>query len=119
MRIACISDIHGNLPALEAVLADVRAQSPDLTLSLGDQVNFGPQPLQVLQLLESKGIPCLLGNHEQRVLALREASDAALNAINFASVRWTMQQLAGVDLNLPLNRRVGEVLFAHAGAENP
>lgn len=119
MRIACISDIHGNLPALEAVLADVRAQSPDLTLSLGDQVNFGPQPLQVLQLLESEGVPCLLGNHEQRVLALREASDAALNAINFASVRWTMQQLAGVDLNLPLNRRVGEVLFAHAGAENP
>ena len=73
MRIACISDIHGNLPALEAVLADVRAQSPDLTLSLGDQVNFGPQPLQVLQLLVSEGIPCLLGNHEQRVLASARA----------------------------------------------
>ena len=120
MRIACISDIHANLFALEAVLKDVKAQSPDLILSLGDQVNLGPQPLEVLQLLKSEDIPCLLGNHEQRVLALRRAEDdAVLNAINFASIRWTKDQLEGVMLDFPAYKRIGDITFAHAGVDDP
>ncbi len=120
MRIACISDIHANLFALEAVLKDVKAQSPDLILSLGDQVNLGPQPLEVLQLLKCEDIPCLLGNHEQRVLALRRAEDdAVLNAVNFASIRWTKERLDGVMLDLPAYKRIGDITFAHAGVDNP
>ena len=119
MRIACISDIHANLFALEAVLKDVRSQSPDLILSLGDQINLGPQPLEVMQLLDSEGIPCLLGNHEQRVLALRTAHDASLDAINFASIRWTKTQVEGVPLDYPLYKRIDGITFAHAAVDNP
>lgn len=119
MRIACISDIHANLFALEAVLKDVRSQSPDLILSLGDQINLGPQPLEVMQLLHSEGIPCLLGNHEQRVLALRTAHDASLDAINFASIRWTKTQVEGVPLDYPLYKRIDGITFAHAAVDNP
>lgn len=119
MRIACISDIHANLFALEAVLKDVRAKSPDLILSLGDQINLGPQPLEVMQLLSSEDIPCLMGNHEQRVLALRSAQDESLDAINFASIRWTKTQIEGVPLDLPLYKRIGGITFAHAAVDNP
>jgi diadenosine tetraphosphatase ApaH/serine/threonine PP2A family protein phosphatase len=68
MRLAVLSDIHGNLAALQAVLADLQAQAPDDVLCLGDAVGYGPEPDAVVACLQQARIPCLQGNHELGVL---------------------------------------------------
>ena len=61
VRVALISDIHGNLPALEAVLGDLERQSLDRVICLGD-VCFGPQSHECLELVRALGCPVILGN---------------------------------------------------------
>lgn len=62
MQIALISDIHGNLPALEAVLAELEAEGIDQMVCLGDVALFGPQPRPVLALLKEVACPVVMGN---------------------------------------------------------
>ncbi len=68
MRIALISDIHGNLIALEAVLADIARVGVDRTICLGDVAALGPQPHEVVARLRSLGYPSVLGNHELNLI---------------------------------------------------
>lgn len=65
--IAVLSDIHGNLAAAEAVLADIDAYSPDDVLCLGDLVGYGPHPNDVIDLIRSRGIPTIMGNYDDGV----------------------------------------------------
>jgi len=71
MKIAVLSDVHGNLPALEVVLEDIARWVPDLVLVNGDLINRGPCSLQVLQLLLQRHPDSIFlkGNHETFVLA--------------------------------------------------
>lgn len=69
MRIAVISDIHGNLVALDAVLADIDRSRPDALVCLGDVVESGPQPREVLARLRAIGSVNLMGNTDERVLS--------------------------------------------------
>jgi predicted phosphodiesterase len=73
MKIAILSDIHGNLPALEAVTADIEAWQPDLVLVNGDVINRGPNNLACLQWVlrqqREAGWLLLRGNHEDYVLS--------------------------------------------------
>jgi predicted phosphodiesterase len=63
MRILVISDIHGNFPALDAVLAD--AGTYDAVWCLGDLVGYGPQPNECIERVRGlPGLICLLGNHD-------------------------------------------------------
>jgi putative phosphoesterase len=71
MRLAIISDIHGNLTALEAVVADIDRQSPDLVLHGGDLALIGPRPAEVIDRLRELEWPGVLGNTDQ---ALFDAS---------------------------------------------
>jgi putative phosphoesterase len=64
MRLAVISDIHASLAALEAVLADARDQGADKVVCLGDIVDLGPEPSEVVERLRQAGIPCVGGNHD-------------------------------------------------------
>lgn len=64
MRIAVLSDIHGNLEAFEAVLEDIGKAAPDRIISLGDNVGYGVDAAAVMALLETHGILSVLGNHE-------------------------------------------------------
>ena len=64
MRTAVISDIHGNLEALEQVLEDVETARVDAVFSLGDNVGYGPDPERVVEILAEKRVPSILGNHE-------------------------------------------------------
>ena len=64
MRLAIISDVHGNLAALEQVLADLEGRPAEVVVSLGDQVGYGPQPVECLDLLARRGVHRMLGNHE-------------------------------------------------------
>lgn len=65
MRIAVLADIHGNLPALQAVLEDVSRQGCDAVYSIGDAISIGPHPAECVDLLlKTPNVHLLLGNHE-------------------------------------------------------
>ena len=64
LPIAVISDIHGNLDALEAVLADIDRLGIERVFCLGDNIGYGPEPGGVIQQLRSREIPSVIGNHE-------------------------------------------------------
>jgi predicted phosphodiesterase len=72
MRIAILSDIHGNLPALQAVIADLKPLAPDLVIVDGDIVNRGPQSRECVQAIRAQGWPAVYGNHEDYVLSFDE-----------------------------------------------
>lgn len=64
MRLAIISDIHGNLEAFKEVLADIEKSRVNEIISLGDNVGYGPEPEPIVQLLHDRRIPSVMGNHE-------------------------------------------------------
>mgnify|MGYP000411288174 FL=1 len=68
MRLAIISDIHGNMDALEEVLADIDKSNVSATICLGDMVGYGPEPEAVIQEIRRLKITTLLGNHELSIL---------------------------------------------------
>lgn len=68
MKIAVISDIHGNLGALDAVLADIRQRGVDLTVNLGDILSGALQPRETAERLMALELPTIRGNHERQVL---------------------------------------------------
>lgn len=70
MKLAVISDIHGNLLALEAVLADIAGQGVDQTVNLGDILSGPLQPAETADLLMARGFTTIRGNHERQVLDL-------------------------------------------------
>lgn len=72
MRVAILGDIHGNLPALEAVIADLGPLAPDLVIVDGDIVNRGPQSRECVQAIQAQGWLAVYGNHEDYVLAFDE-----------------------------------------------
>lgn len=69
MKIAALSDIHGNLFALEAVLEDVRDRGVDLTVNLGDILSGALLPSETADRLMALGLPTISGNHERQVLS--------------------------------------------------
>lgn len=70
MRLALISDIHGNLPALEAIHDDLRARGVDRVVNLGDSLSGPLWPRETAQYLMAEGWLSLAGNHERQVLSL-------------------------------------------------
>ncbi len=68
MKIAVISDIHGNLEAFRQVLADIDISGIDAVISLGDNIGYGPDPEQVIRLIRKRDIPSVMGNHEWGVV---------------------------------------------------
>jgi putative phosphoesterase len=64
MRLAIFSDVHANLPALEAVLDDIAATGVDARYALGDLVGYAPWPNEVLERLAAEGFPIVIGNYD-------------------------------------------------------
>lgn len=62
MQVAILSDIHGNLVALNAILSDLQRRKVEIVLYLGDAAATGPQPREVIELLQTKEWPCVMGN---------------------------------------------------------
>jgi predicted phosphodiesterase len=129
MRVAALYDIHGNLPALEAVLYDVRHADVDCVVVGGDVVP-GPMPREALGCLLDLALPVqfLRGNGETAVLAEMTGMDPGpLPEAARDVVRWTAQQLTPEDgqvlarwpkvLHLEIGR-LGGVLFCHATPRN-
>jgi predicted phosphodiesterase len=88
MRVLVISDIHANLVALEAVLAN--AGPYDAAWCLGDLVGYGPNPNECVERVRAlPGLICLLGNHDQAVLG--DVDLRVFNGEARAAIRWTQQ----------------------------
>src|SRR5258708_31692588 len=83
MRVALISDIHGNCVALEAVLADIERAGVDQVVCLGDVAATGPQPHAVIERLRATGCPVVMGNADVWLLnpQLSETEDEATRQI--------------------------------------
>lgn len=97
MRLALLSDIHGNLPALELVLADLQAARADQAICLGDVASLGPQPREVVARLKQLAIPIIMGNHDQYLLEPErtEKHHPWLRAMEM----WCLAQLTPDDLD--------------------
>ena len=91
MRIGVISDIHSNLPALEAVLADVEREAPDAVWCLGDIVGYGPHPNECVDLVRSRSALSLCGNHDLAVVGTIDSTDFTGDA--GAAAHWTTTEL--------------------------
>lgn len=89
MRQALVSDIHGNLEALNAVLADIATQSVDEILCLGDVVGYGPNPCECLDLVMKRCKITILGNHDQAALF----DPDGFNPIALRAIYWTRDRL--------------------------
>lgn len=113
MRIALLADIHSNLPALESVLCAIKKHAPDRIISLGDQVNLGPSPREVLSLLKAHDVTCLHGNHERYLLSAM-ANDPAYDGANFNALRFGKTLLTPQEITFPEEIRMDGAIFCHA-----
>jgi putative phosphoesterase len=111
MRIAAISDIHGNLWALEAVLADIARRGADMTVNLGDILSGPLLPRETAQRLMALGLPTIAGNHERQVLTHDPARMGASDL--YAHQQLDEDQRAWIGA-LPAELRLAhEVLLVH------
>jgi predicted phosphodiesterase len=124
---AILSDIHGNLEALTAVLADAESQGVTQWICLGDVVGYGPNPLECIELVMKFDV-CVLGNHDLGALFDPEGFSSGAEHAIF----WTRTQLesntGGLEASrrrldfladLPRNYRENKTLFVHGSARNP
>ncbi len=93
--VALLSDIHGNLPALEAVIAELALRRPDAVYVLGDMTNGCPWTVEVLDRLSDAGWPMLLGNHDDAVLQLGtpRMEPRYADRERYATLWWTREHL--------------------------
>ena len=121
MRVAIISDIHGNLAALEAVLAAIDADPPDEIWCLGDLVGYGPKPNECTAIVRERAAVCLCGNHDLGVLGTISLDEFSGDAGTAAL--WTRGVLADdarafLDALEPQGKASGVALF-HGSARDP
>lgn len=90
MKYAILSDIHANLEALQAVLADARSQA-DTFICLGDIVGYNPNPNECLRLIQTTCQLSVIGNHDQAAIGARPYDD--FNEYAAAAIDWTQRQL--------------------------
>ncbi len=127
MRRALISDIHGNLEALEVVLADIQAQKIQEIYCLGDIIGYGPNPRECIDLVMEHCTVSLLGNHDQGALFDPDGFNVGAERAIF----WTREQLESPSDrhnnekrweflgDLPRTHRLNQFLFVHGSPRNP
>lgn len=125
MRIAVFSDVHANLPALEAVLKFIEGIAVDEILCLGDLIGYGPHPREVVELVRKRQIPCVLGGTDARIVY--PVPGPKRSPETEAAMAWTREQLddeAKAFLrSLPTSMRfqtpIGRARAFHGHPENP
>ncbi len=121
MRTAIISDIHANLEALQAVLADIDNQNIDTIICLGDIVGYGPSPNECVELVRSRCATVLMGNHDAAALDVFSTQNFNINAK--IAIEWTSNNLSQESksflTNLPMLHTDRMATFAHATPYEP
>jgi diadenosine tetraphosphatase ApaH/serine/threonine PP2A family protein phosphatase len=119
MRIAVLSDIHSNLPALDAILADLG--SVDAVWHLGDVVGYGPHPDEVVARLREVGAVGVRGNHDEAVLGDLEVD--WFNPAARAAVEWTARRIAPPTrawlAALPERLEIDDMTLVHGSPRDP
>lgn len=115
MRYALISDIHANLQALQAVLADIDKQQIDRILCLGDIVGYGPNPRECVALIRERTPHVLMGNHDAVIAGYMSAdlfNPAAKSAIEWTETQLSPQEVAFLN-DLPLEIHGNGLICTH------
>ncbi|MFA9430141.1 metallophosphoesterase [Egicoccus sp. AB-alg2] len=121
VRVALLSDVHANLPALLAARRRLELEQPDLVLVAGDLVGYGGFPNECIEVLQDMGAVCVAGNHDLLFTGRLPPSRFPAVARHAAAVtgprlgRDARRYLA----ELPLNRRVGRFVIAHGSLDDP
>lgn len=125
MRIAVISDMHGNDVAFEAVEKDIERQQIDQIVCLGDAIQGGPQPAAVVQRLQRLGCPVVMGNADAWLLTGIETADEGIPAERLKKMgeirNWSLSQLTGQDrlfisrfqptITIPVDKNISLLCF--------
>jgi predicted phosphodiesterase len=116
MKIAAISDIHGNLPALDAVLADIDRRGVDLIVNLGDILSGPLLPRETADRLMALELPTIRGNHERQVLSMDPGDMGASDRYAFDTITDTQRDwIAALP---PVLRVAPDVFLCHATPQN-
>jgi predicted phosphodiesterase len=123
LRLALVSDLHGNALALEQVLSRIASHGADQIICLGDVATLGPEPERVLELVHESGALCIMGNHDEFMLRPELVASYTSIPVLIDAIDWCRSRLSAasfdvirgfrVDYELPLNAR--EALLAFHG----
>lgn len=111
MRLALLSDIHGNLPALEAVVRDLGRRGADAIVCLGDNLSGPLMPRETAQYLMASGWHVLAGNHERQILSLRAGEGGASDV--YAHAQLGEHELAWLRSLQPTATYADDVFLCH------
>ena len=121
MRLAIFSDIHANLEALEAVLADAHKRKCTHFVCLGDVVGYNANPHECVDRIRKLECPIVKGNHDEQASLPESSSD--FNELAERAIKWTRDNLTEEDKQwlreLPLQRQVGDFTIVHATLDTP
>lgn len=121
MRIALLSDIHGNIDALTAVLEDLGKNKVDKIVSLGDVIGYGPEPAECLRLVEEHCEIKLMGNHEFAVLGLINTDH--YNSSAQEATEWTRSTLGDEEIAIiaeyEIDYCLNDIYLVHASPFEP
>lgn len=122
MRFAILGDIHGNLDALQVVLADAERENITHYVSVGDVVGYGPNPKECLQIVRDQlTCPVVKGNHDE--LASQDNSTLSFNQLAAEAIAWTRDQLDDDDKaflrDLRFVRLVEDFTLVHSTLDMP
>jgi len=121
MRFAILSDLHANLEATEAVLADAHERGCTHYVCLGDVVGYNANPRECLEIVQKMECPVVKGNHDEQ--ASLEESSRDFNALAEMAINWTRAQLTDQDKqwlrDLRFSRQVQDFTIVHATLDTP
>jgi diadenosine tetraphosphatase ApaH/serine/threonine PP2A family protein phosphatase len=121
MKLALISDVHGNLQALQSVLEDIGKVEFDRLLFLGDAVGYGANPNEVVRLINTECDACIMGNHD--ACALGQTQIENFNSYAKQALEFTKSTLDSESLQLiseyGIIGRIDDILFTHATPGRP
>jgi len=121
MLIAVISDIHGNLPALEEVLKTTVEMKVDVRYCLGDTVGYGPFPNECVDLAREHCAVILKGNHDSGLVEETPLDD--FNQYGLSSIQWSRTVMTKENMDflrgLPLIAEQNDITLAHSSPRNP
>jgi predicted phosphodiesterase len=98
IRLALVSDLHGNALALEQVLSRITRDGADQVICLGDVATLGPEPERVIELLHESRAVCILGNHDEFMLRPESVASYTTIPVLIAAIDWCRSRLSAASL---------------------
>ncbi|MFQ5474523.1 MAG: metallophosphoesterase family protein, partial [Candidatus Nanoarchaeia archaeon] len=121
MKLAILSDIHSNLEALDAVLADLKKKGIKHIIVAGDIVGYGPNPNECISRLRKLGALCVRGDHDDQVIKMDDID--WFNDFAKVALIWTRKTLTESNKTwlskLPLIRKIGNMFVVHGSPLDP